>query len=316
MRFGVLFGVVLAACTAVVMSRVTKTGHLVEDAETSAPVTTNVPQVVPQTTNASVPASIPTAVNRTTLPLSPKPNTSSAAANTTSAGNVSAAVNVSAAAPRSINASAAPANPIPVNASTATNLPTSMAVPNATNVSSTTVDPKSTTVPAAVNRTEPNVSMVSNVPAPMNVSTPTNVSQILSPITAPQAPAPNSSEPNPQQNINTTEVTAELMKTLDKLTRVYTTIPNTFGFLSDASEVTPEVQNPLEEFNMCTLSARIGGERGPLTVLVGAEDEERMRAAGSFYQLSNDFPDKHRTFTSYCSGKDNIYLTFNPKKRR
>ena len=77
-----------------------------------------------------------------------------------------------------------------------------------------------------------------------------------------------------------------------------------------------EVYKPLEEFNMCTLSTRIGDERGPITVILAAEDEERMRAPGSFYQISNTFSDKHRTFTSYCSDKDNVYLTFNPKIRR
>lgn len=113
---------------------------------------------------------------------------------------------------------------------------------------------------------------------------------------------------------------AELMKNLDMLTGLYTKVPSTFGFFSDAEEKAPvsgnskrDVQKPLEEFKMCILSTRVGDERGPLTVLVAAEDEERMRAPGSFYQVSNVYPDKQRAFISYCSGREDVFLVFNPK---
>lgn len=114
---------------------------------------------------------------------------------------------------------------------------------------------------------------------------------------------------------------AELMKNLDVLTGLYTKVPSTFGFLSDAEEKAPasdndreDVQKPLEEFKMCTLTARLGDERGPMTVIVAAEDEERMRASGSYYQVSDSYEYKHRTFISYCPGREDIYLTFNPRR--
>lgn len=101
------------------------------------------------------------------------------------------------------------------------------------------------------------------------------------------------------------------MTNLNALTGLFT-VPNIFQYLSDDKA---EVHSPLEEFNMCTLTARVGDERGPVTVVVAAEDEERMRAPTSFYQQSDKLPGVQRTFTSYCPGRQDVFLTFNPKRR-
>lgn len=112
-----------------------------------------------------------------------------------------------------------------------------------------------------------------------------------------------------------------LIHGLDRLTGIYSNLPTVSGLFDDPAEEAPQnntggLQNPLEKFRMCTLITRVGDERGPITVLVAGEDEQRMRAAGSFYQVGNVYPERQRAFTSFCPGREDLYLTFNPGNRQ
>lgn len=300
---------------------------------TSNAANTTLGATVPADLNASSPT--PSSMNASSLPVTPMPrNTSTVQVNAsavpgsqnmstnasalpatpmlvnTSAGpatpiNASAGpkipMNASAVPATPMNASAGPITPMPVNVPKAMNLSTSAAVPNVTNAPSAKGAPKSFPEPAAgASSKVPLVSVASNVPAITNVSTPE---------TAPQNGGPQVDVS--QQNTNAKEAMREVMTNLNALTGLFT-VPNIFQYLSDDKA---EVHSPLEEFNMCTLTTRVGDERGPVTVVVAAEDEERMRAPTSFYQQSDKLPGVQRTFTSYCPGRQDVFLTFNPKRR-
>ncbi|MPC36153.1 hypothetical protein E2C01_029601 [Portunus trituberculatus] len=348
------FAVVLAALSAAGISSARRMGQHAADAQNGTQEAKKGPFAVPQTTNVSVLPSLPTPMNVSTFSPGPNSTNTSKASNTTSGANVPVGLNTSSPTPRSTNASALPVTPVPANRSTrliasvpgntsanqgsqnksvnASALPvtpmpvntsagratpmnasaapvtpipvkpskamnlSSVGVPKTTNVSSAKGTPKSIPQPApATSSKEPRVSVISNIPGITNVSKPEKVTPPV----------------NVQQNTNPNEAMGEVLSNLNTLTGLFT-VPNIFQYLSDDKA---EVHSPLEEFNMCTLTARVGDERGPITVLVAAEDEERMRAPTSFYQQTDKFPGVQRTFTSYCPGRDDVFLTFNPKRR-
>lgn len=221
--------------------------------------------------------------------------------------------------PQSINTS------MVSNISGGTTVPPPATATKTTNTSSAPVTPQSTSPHKGMNSPSnaPRVTNVSRLPAtsrsPGNSTKYPEAGSVTQGAASQQA-ACSQGDGNTQQNTASVEAVAGFIQGLDILNGMYTSLPGKFG-LDDAEEEAPQnntggLQNPLEKFRMCTLITRVGDERGPLTVLVAAEDEQRMRARGSFYHVGSVYPVKQRAFTSFCPGKEAVFLTFNPSKRQ
>lgn len=333
MRFSVAVAViVVAAGMATVPYLAARTSQVGEDTmikdvdaqeamEDSEPNASQAPLLtLPEKVSVSVSGQTPT--------ISSSPTSVSATLNTTS--NESPIPYKATAIPEPLNNSTAPVvlqptNTASSNISSGTDVPLPMAVPMITNASSATVSSES-------KRPTRSMDISTNAPRLTNVSAgqidlqrPESVTNYIQTRGVPQsASIEQGSCPDrdreSQQNRDSTKTLMELMKGLETLTQMYNRFPGELDVLDDDVEDTPEdntgvMQNPLAHLKMCTLITKIGNERGPITVLVTAEDEERMRASGSFYQVGNVLPERQRAFTSYCPGREDLYLTFNPSKK-
>lgn len=320
MRFGVAIAVavVATACMAMVPSCKARTRLLVDNAQISD---TKVHQVGrgPQG-NASEPAArcVSQAAPMTASGRSP---------------NVSSVATICSIATKSMSSighvpSTAKVTPLPMTTSTVWNIsagttvPSPVTVPKPGKVSPAPATPQSTRPLKGMNST--NAQRLTNVSTLPTISrhpeSPTKLPQarkVPQGAGTQQAPSPQEDE-NTQQNPASVEAVTGVIHSSDRLTGIYTNIP---GVFDDAAVEAPQnktrgLQNPLEKFRMCTLITRVGDERGPITVLVAAEDEQRMQAAGSFYHVGSVYPEKQRAFTSFCPGRADLYLTFNPSKRQ
>lgn len=270
-----------------------------------------------QAAASTVPQTVSTTAGDRTPAFNPTMKTASV--NTTATPSGGPVVSTAMVVPQSMNTSTVS------NISTGTSVPLPVTASKVTNASSSILTSQSM-------NPQKNLNFSTNAPELKKVSTLTTVPQqpgrdtnypqamrVPQGMRTQQAACPHGGK-TIQQNPASDEAMAELIKGLDKLSGIYTMFPSKFGFLNDAKEEAPQddptaSQNPLQKFRMCTLITRIGDERGPITILVTAEDEQRMRASGSYYHVGDVFPEKQRAFTSFCPGREDLYLTFNPNKR-